>query len=146
MQLHMDPPGDMTEGSLAGLRDEPLLHFFCPVQCSFFGRRLLFDFVSTRKLIKIVLRWANLSVSRRNHIHQKFWKIAVRERGITVPQCSSTCGTSQEKSSLAKIKRTNGRDQRSHMPHSPNRSCGKFYTKSVPGQREQRYKLDTVDN
>ena len=30
MQLHVVPPGDMTEGSLAGLRDEPLLHFFVP--------------------------------------------------------------------------------------------------------------------
>ena len=29
MQLHAGPPGDMTESSLAGLRDEP-------VQCSFF--------------------------------------------------------------------------------------------------------------
>ena len=25
MKLHVGPPGDMTEGSLAGLRDEPLL-------------------------------------------------------------------------------------------------------------------------
>ena len=47
MQLRVDPPRDMTESSLAGLRDELALHFFCPDQCSFFhGRRLLFDFVS----------------------------------------------------------------------------------------------------
>ena len=35
MQLHVDPPGDMTEGSLAGLRDEPLLHFFVPFSVRF---------------------------------------------------------------------------------------------------------------
>ena len=32
MQLHVDPPGDMTEGSLAGLRDKLELHLF--VRCS----------------------------------------------------------------------------------------------------------------
>ena len=37
MQLHVDPPRDMTEGSLAGLRDEPLLHFFVPFSVCFLG-------------------------------------------------------------------------------------------------------------
>ena len=48
MQLYAGPPRDVTESSLAGLRDELALHFCRPVQCSFFdhGRRLLFDFVS----------------------------------------------------------------------------------------------------
>ena len=35
MQLHVGPPGDITEGSLAGLRDEPLLHFFVPFSVRF---------------------------------------------------------------------------------------------------------------
>ena len=48
MQLHVDPPGDMTEGSLAGLRDEPFLHFLSR-SVFVFGRRLLFDIVIVRK-------------------------------------------------------------------------------------------------
>ena len=35
MQLHAGPPEDMMDGTLAGSRDEFMLHF-CPFHCSFF--------------------------------------------------------------------------------------------------------------
>ena len=40
MHLHAGPPEDMMDSSLAGSRDELLLHF-CPFHCSFFCVRWL---------------------------------------------------------------------------------------------------------
>ena len=74
MQLHVDPPGDMTEGSLAGLRDEPLLHFVVPFSGRFwtaFALRLRIT-VRKRKTVRAKAIASRRGFGKTRHVELKF--------------------------------------------------------------------------